>query len=144
MLVCGTTVEGSVNSKTARIAFISAMLAFVSVTVQAETQYPKPTELPNPYRLVEGWPAIPKTMNGGHWGEVIRVHVASDGNIWVFHRCFNVVPPGHATCINRGAPIRRFSNSIRQASCSEVLAPGCTPIHTDSLSTGKAICGPPM
>jgi 6-bladed beta-propeller protein len=111
MLVCGTTVEGSVNSKTARIAFISAMLAFVSVTVQAETQYPKPTELPNPYRLVEGWPAIPKTMNGGHWGEVIRVHVASDGNIWVFHRCFNVVPPGHATCINRGAsnpPILEF------------------------------------
>jgi len=21
-----------------------------------ETQYPKPTDLPNPYRLVEGWP----------------------------------------------------------------------------------------
>jgi hypothetical protein len=97
-------VEDSVKSKTARIAFISAMIALASVAARAETQYPKPSELPNPYRLIEGWPTIPKTMNGGHWGEVIRVHVASDGNIWVFHRCFNVVPPGHATCINRGAP----------------------------------------
>jgi len=50
-------------------------------------------------------------MNGGKWGEVIRVHVHSDGNIWVFHRCFNTVPPGHATCIGRGAanpPILQF------------------------------------
>ncbi len=99
MLVCGTTVEGSVKSKTALIAFISATLALASVAAQAETQYPRPTELPNPYRLVEGWPTIPKSMNGGHWGEVIRVHVAPNGNIWVFHRCFNTVPPGHATCI---------------------------------------------
>jgi hypothetical protein len=39
------------------------------------------------------------------------VHVHSDGNIWVFHRCFNTVPPGHATCIERGAanpPILQF------------------------------------
>jgi DNA-binding beta-propeller fold protein YncE len=51
-------------------------------------------------------------MNGGHWGEVIRVHVARDGNIWVFHRCFNVVPAGSATCIGRGPanpPILEFS-----------------------------------
>jgi len=34
--------------------------------------HPNPTELPNPYRLVEGWPTLPKSMNGGHWGEVIR------------------------------------------------------------------------
>ena len=77
-------------------------------------QYPKPTELPNPYRLAEGWPTIPKSMNGGHWGEVIRVHVHSDGNIWVFHRCFNTVPPGHATCLGRDAsnpPILEFDPS---------------------------------
>jgi DNA-binding beta-propeller fold protein YncE len=76
--------------------------------------YPKPTELPNPYRLAEGWPTIPKSMNGGHWGEVIRVHVHSDGNIWVFHRCFNTVPPGHATCLGRDAsnpPILEFDPS---------------------------------
>src|SRR6266852_5251898 len=78
------------------------------------TQYPKPTGLPNPYRLVKDWPTLPKSMNGGRWGEVIRVHVHSDGNIWVFHRCFNTVPPGHATCIGRGdsnPPILEFDPS---------------------------------
>ena len=53
-------------------------------------------------------------MDGGRWGEVIRVHVARDGNIWVFHRCFNTVPPGHATCIRRGdanPPILEFDPS---------------------------------
>lgn len=73
-----------------------------------------PTELPNPYRLVAGWPTLPANMNGGRWGEVIRVHVHSDGNIWVFHRCFNTVPAGSATCIGRGAanpPILEFSPS---------------------------------
>jgi 6-bladed beta-propeller len=81
---------------------------------QTQNQYPKPTELPNPYRLVKGWPTLPASMNGGRWGEVIRVHVAADGNIWVFHRCFNVVPAGSATCINRGPanpPILEFDPS---------------------------------
>ena len=76
--------------------------------------YPKPSELPNPYRLVEGWPTLPNSMNGGRWGEVIRVQVARDGNVWVFHRCFNTVPPGHATCIGRGnsnPPILEFDQS---------------------------------
>jgi hypothetical protein len=39
------------------------------------------------------------------------MHVHSDGNIWIFHRCFNVVPPGSATCIGRGEanpPILQF------------------------------------
>src|SRR5258708_27957720 len=74
--------------------------AALGATAQAQsTQYPNPTDLPNPYRLVEGWPTIPQNMNGGHWGEVIRVHVHRDGNIWIFHRCFNTIPAGHATCI---------------------------------------------
>src|SRR5438132_2181671 len=76
--------------------------------------YPKPSELPNPYRLVAGWPTLPKTMNGGKWGEVIRVHVDAKGNIWVFHRCFNVVPPGSAVCLGRGPanpPILEFDPS---------------------------------
>jgi DNA-binding beta-propeller fold protein YncE len=79
-----------------------------------QTPYPKPTELPNPYRLVEHWPTLPPTMNGGRWGEVIRVHVDRRGNIWVFHRCFNVVPAGQATCIGRGPanpPILEFTPS---------------------------------
>jgi DNA-binding beta-propeller fold protein YncE len=91
-----------------------AVVAGLSATTALAQQFPKPSELPNPYRLVEGWPTLPKDMGGGHWGEVIRVHVARDGNIWVFHRCFNTVPPGHATCINRGAanpPILEFDPS---------------------------------
>jgi DNA-binding beta-propeller fold protein YncE len=76
--------------------------------------YPKPTDLPNPYRLVEHWPTLPQNMNGGRWGEVIRVHVDEKGDIWVFHRCFNVVPAGSATCVGRGEanpPILKFSAS---------------------------------
>ncbi len=99
----------------ARLALLAgAVVAAVSATAALAQQFPKPTELPNPYRLVEGWPTLPKEMGGGGWGEVIRVHVARDGNIWVFHRCFNTVPPGHATCINRGAanpPILEFDPS---------------------------------
>ena len=73
-----------------------------------------PGDLPNPYRLVERWPTLPTSMNGGRWGEVIRVHVADNGNVWVFHRCFNVVPAGSATCIDRGPanpPILEFNGS---------------------------------
>jgi DNA-binding beta-propeller fold protein YncE len=93
------------------IALLSGLM--ISSAAQARS-YPKPADLPNPYRLVAGWPTIPASMNGGHWGEVIRVHVAHDGNVWVFHRCFNTVPPGHATCINRGPanpPILEFDPS---------------------------------
>lgn len=103
---------------TGRMRFLVSVLAAIAtfglLAHAQETEYPKPTELPNPYRLVEGWPTLPASMNGGRWGEVIRVHVAADGNIWVFHRCFNVVPAGSATCIGRGAenpPILEFDPS---------------------------------
>jgi DNA-binding beta-propeller fold protein YncE len=98
------------------LAALVAGGAVAAAGAAAQTRYPQPTELPNPYRLEEGWPTIPTSMNGGKWGEVIRVHVAQDGNVWVFHRCFNTVPPGHATCINRGAanpPILEFDASGR-------------------------------
>ena len=95
----------------------SAVIVTSGVSAQAQAPKPtKPTDLPNPYRLVEGWPTLPKNMNGGRWGEVIRVHVAHDGNIWVFHRCFNTVPPGSAVCINRGPanpPILEFNPAGR-------------------------------
>src|SRR5262249_8352565 len=96
------------------------LLGFTAICILAratraqETQYPKPMDLPNPYCLVEGWPTLPKAMNGGQWGEVIRVHVDDKGHIWVFHRCFNVVPAGSATCIGRGPanpPILEFDAS---------------------------------
>jgi len=57
-----------------------------------------------------------KGPNGRKWGEVIRVHVAPNGNIWVFHRCFNDKPTGDATCLNRGEanpPILEFSPAGR-------------------------------
>src|SRR5262245_34432323 len=78
-------------------ASLAAVLALSTprALMQAQqTRYPKPSELPNPYRLAEHWPTLPKTMNEGRWGEVIRVHVDTAGHVWVFHRCFNVVPPG--------------------------------------------------
>ena len=100
-------------SRRNRCAAVIAIL--LGAVAQAQpSRHPKPTGLPNPYVLAEGWPAVPKGMNGGHWGEVIRVHVASDGNIWVFHRCFNTVPPGHATCVGRGdsnPPILEFDRA---------------------------------
>ena len=98
-------------------ALAVASTALLVMAAQAQQgPYPKPTELPNSYRLAEGWPTLPKSMNGGRWGEVIRVHVARDGNIWIFHRCFNTVPPGHATCIGRDAsnpPILQFDPAGR-------------------------------
>ena len=67
--------------------------------------------LPNPYRLVDEWPHLPPHMNGGKWGETIGVDRDADGNIWVFHRCFNNQPPGAATCVGRDddPPVVKFS-----------------------------------
>ena len=105
-------------SRASRAGFLliaGAVVAMSAGTAPAQpTQSAKPTALPNPYRLAEGWPTLPPSMNGGQWGEVIRVHVHRDGNIWVFHRCFNTVPPGSATCIGRGEanpPILQFDPS---------------------------------
>jgi hypothetical protein len=94
------------------VAAIGALLAVASAGSAQQAGYPRPTQLPNPYRLVENWPTLPPTMNGGRWGEVIRVHVDTRGDIWVFHRCFNVVPAGSATCVGRGPanpPILKFN-----------------------------------
>lgn len=98
------------------IAFAAAVASLSVVAGAQRPAYPDPASLPNPYRLVEHWPTLPPSMNGGHWGEVIRVHVDPNGNVWVFHRCFNVVPAGSATCVGRGAsdpPILEFDASGR-------------------------------
>ena len=81
-----------------------------------ESHYPKQTQLPNPYRLVEGWPTLPKSMNGGQWGELIRADIDPKGNIWVFHRCFNTEPAGAATCVGRSEPPILEFDPVRQAS----------------------------
>jgi DNA-binding beta-propeller fold protein YncE len=86
------------------IAVLAAIARLGSVAHSQQAQYPKQTELPNPYRLVDGWPTLPKSMNGGQWGELIRADIDPRGNIWVFHRCFNTVPAGFATCVGRPEP----------------------------------------
>jgi len=111
-----TLLKPTVRIKTG-LSFLAALAAILvsgGIARPQQAQYPKPADLPNPYRLVEGWPTLPRSMNGGQWGEVIRVHVDAKGNIWVFHRCFNVVPPGSAVCLGRGPanpPILEFDPS---------------------------------
>jgi DNA-binding beta-propeller fold protein YncE len=97
------------------LAGVSAVIAaFALVAHSGQSGYPKQTQLPNPYQLVENWPAIPKDMNGGKWGELIRADIDPRGNIWVFHRCFNTEPAGAATCVGRTEPpILEFDPSGR-------------------------------
>src|ERR1700732_4563201 len=89
-----------------RISFMAAVVAIATFgpVAHAQSQYPKQTQLPNPYRLVENWPTLPQSMNGGQWGELIRADIDPNGNIWVFHRCFNTIPAGAATCVGRSEP----------------------------------------
>ena len=57
----------------------SAALGFSAQAQQGK--YPKQADLPNPYRLDENWPTLPASMNGGHWGELIRADIDPKGNI---------------------------------------------------------------
>jgi len=44
--------------------FVAGMFHVASLATAAHAQspqYSKPTELPNPYRLVEGWPTLPES-----------------------------------------------------------------------------------
>ena len=97
---------------------IFALLVLCGFPVSSSAQEPLviagQTQLPNPYRLVEDWPTLPQHMNGGRWGELIRAELDPNGNIWVFHRCFNTVPAGSATCVGRSEPpILQFDPSGR-------------------------------
>jgi sugar lactone lactonase YvrE len=98
-----------------RAMLVAFLAAFGSLGVPAHSQqkhYPKQADLPNPYRLEEGWPRLPASMNGGHWGELIRADIDPKGDIWVFHRCFNTEPAGYATCVGRtDPPILEFDPS---------------------------------
>ncbi|MBZ5660165.1 MAG: peptidyl-alpha-hydroxyglycine alpha-amidating lyase family protein [Acidobacteriia bacterium] len=98
-----------------RITLLAALIviaAFQTAGRAQQADYPKQSDLPNPYRLVENWPTLPASMNGGHWGELIRADIDPKGNIWVFHRCFNTEPAGYATCVGRtDPPILEFDPS---------------------------------
>ncbi len=94
------------------LVVLLAAVTFGPVARAQPARYPKQTRLPNPYRLVENWPTLPQSMNGGRWGELIRADIDPSGNIWVFHRCFNTVPAGFATCVGRSdPPILKFDPS---------------------------------
>ena len=109
------TTTGRITSRFLSWAVVVATLVTPHAQVSRESPVPKPT-LPNPYRLEPAWPTLPATMKGPagrKWGEVIRVHVAPNGHIWVFHRCFNDKPNGDASCVNRGdanPPILEFNS----------------------------------
>ena len=113
---------GSARRAAARVVSGVMIAAALTLALQAQDRGERPVAkpaLPNPYRLDPDWPTLPASMKGpnGHkWGEVIRVHVAPNGNIWVFHRCFNDKPAGDATCVNRGdanPPVLEFSPAGR-------------------------------
>ena len=86
------------------LGVLVAVVAALSVAAQP---------LANPYRLVERWPQLPSSMNGGEWGETIGVDRDPAGNIWVLHRCFATRPAGAATCVGRDSvpPILKFDMS---------------------------------
>jgi streptogramin lyase len=95
-------------TRTIRGGFILAAMVALIATFAAAAH-----AQPNPYRLLDGWSQLPGSMNGGKWGEVIGVKPGPDGSIWVLHRCFNVAPPGAATCVGRDdmPPIMKFDTS---------------------------------
>jgi sugar lactone lactonase YvrE len=102
----------AIRTRLISAAAITATLACSSLTSAQQPQYPKQSELPNPYRLIENWPTLPGNMNAGKWGELIRADIDPKGNIWVFHRCFNTEPAGAATCVGRtDPPILEFDPS---------------------------------
>ena len=45
------------------------------------------------YELMEGWAQLPDGVEA--WGQTIGVELDADGNLWVFHRCFD------SNCIGR-------------------------------------------
>src|SRR5437773_6246562 len=100
-----------------RFTLLAVYASIATFGVAAHAQQPQGSrqmQPPNPYRLVENWPTLPKNMNGGRWGELIRADIDPKGNIWVFHRCFNTEPAGSATCVGRSEPpILQFDPSGR-------------------------------
>ena len=60
-------------------------------------------DLPNPYRLEEGWAKLP---DGRKWGGTSAVDIDRAGNIWVFERC------GGSSCADSNlAPVLKFDPS---------------------------------
>src|SRR5215831_16558280 len=61
------------------IITVTAILAAMVTLEVASHAQSNAKLLPNPYRLIRNWPTLPQSMNGGKWGELIRVTIAPDG-----------------------------------------------------------------
>ena len=62
------------------LVLVVALVATITITAASvEAQQ-------SPYRLVDGWAQLPNGVEA--WGQTIGVDLDSDGNLWVFHRCF--------------------------------------------------------
>jgi hypothetical protein len=66
------------------LAISLTILATSGVNAGAQTSYPPPNDLPNPYRTVTGWAQLP---DGRKWGSTSGVAIGPDGNIWTYDRC---------------------------------------------------------
>jgi len=70
----------------AGLALVAALVATTMIiTTSAQAQGAQSQE--SAYRLVEGWAQLPDGVEA--WGQTIGVEIDSDGNLWVFHRCFS-------------------------------------------------------
>jgi hypothetical protein len=82
---------------------LTAAIAF-AVAMPGKRANAQASDLPNPYRAVEGWVKLPDERK---WGQTISVDVDLDGkSLWVFERC------GGTTCDGSDvAPILKIDPS---------------------------------
>ena len=70
------------------IAVAMALAASLGPVADLGAQTPNPS-----YRFVDGWAQLPDGVEA--WGQTIGVEIDPEGNLWVFHRCFD------GNCIGR-------------------------------------------
>src|SRR5262249_54780748 len=76
---------------------LAAISVFGPVEGTEEGSVPKATGPAKPIQMGGGLAEVPKDKDGRELGQGHPMPVDPKGNVWVFHRCFNVVPAGQAT-----------------------------------------------
>jgi streptogramin lyase len=99
----------------------AGIVVFVAMAAAARGQanMPPTNDLPNPYRTVEGWAAMPE---GRTWGSTSAVEIGRDGStIWVAERC------GVNNCVGSSAdPVLHFDAAgklIKSFGAGLILSP---------------------
>jgi len=69
-----------------RVFSLVAVLVTSLGTAYAQNLSAVPNDLPNPYTTTRDWGELPEGTN--EWAAVTAIEVASDGAIYVIHRCF--------------------------------------------------------